>query len=285
MRARPNSPWAGILAAAALLSAGATGAAGQWVEEPGRGWVDVTLYHQDTREAFGVDGGVREFFGEGHAVSTSLFVTGAVGLFSGVDAWIQVPYHRLEFTDLAGDRRRTGVGDIRLYLRVRPTEYLGVSFPLTIRGGVKVPVGDFTVNSEVIPLGDGQTDWELMAEVGHSFYPFPAYVNGWVGYRWREQHEETDRDFGDEVFFLAQAGGNAGNVLFQLVAEGWDGGTPVVEGFRIPSAERSLFQVTPTVGYRLGPGSAEVGVRIPLAGENLPAGEALVLGYFASWGL
>ena len=278
--ARPGA----VLVTGILLAAGVADAAGQWIEEPGNGWVDATLYHQDTREVFGVDGQVREFFGEGHAVSTSLFVTGAVGLFSGVDAWVQVPYHRLEFTDLAGDRDRTGVGDSRFYLRVAPTEYLGVSFPLAIRGGVKVPVGDFTVDSEVIPLGDGQTDWELMAELGHSFHPFPAYVSGWVGYRWREKHEETDRDFGDEVFFLAQVGGNVGDVVLQLVAEGWDGRTPVVEGFRIPSAERSLFQVTPKVGYRLGPGSAQIGVRIPLAGENLPAGEALVLSYFATWG-
>lgn len=255
----------------------------QWVEEPGRGWIDVTLYHQDTREAYGVDGEVRRMFTEGHAVSTSLFVTGAIGLFRGVDAWAQVPYSRLEFTDLAGRRLRTGIGDSRLYLRVRPTEYFDVSLPLAIRGGVKAPVGDFAVNSEVIPLGDGQTDWEIMAEVGHSFHPFPAYVNGWIGYRWREKNEETLQDFGDEVFFLAQAGGNAGDVLFQLVVEGFDGGTPRIEGFEVPTASRSLFQVTPTLGYEIGPGAAKAGARIPLAGENLPAGTAFVFGYFTSW--
>ena len=39
-------------------------------------------------------------------------------------------------------------------------------------------------------------------------------------------------------------------------------------------------QVTPSVGYQTGPGVLEAGVRVPLAGRNLPAGPAIVLGYF-----
>ena len=205
----------GFAAAAILLATLSPAAAeGQWVEAPRQGWVDLSVYHLNTRDAFPVDGEVRAFnpFTEGHAVSTAVFVTVALGLFEGVDAWVQAPYQRLRFDDLGGERLRSGLGDTRLFLRVQPLRYFGSGLPLAIRGGVKVPAGDFAVESEIIPLGDGQRDWELMLELGHSFYPFPAYVSGWVGHRWREPNVEAARDFGDEVFFLVSAGAERGRL-------------------------------------------------------------------------
>ena len=269
------------------LAALATSAEAQWVELPGEGWVDLTVYYIDTREHFGFDGEVRDFFADGHAVSTSAFLTVAAGILPGVDGWLQVPYHRLQFDDAGDDRLRSGIGDTNLYLRIRPLHYLGSDFPFAVRAGAKVPVGDFAVDDfNIIPLGDGQTDWELMAEIGHSFWPFPAYVNGWVGYRWRSPNVQARRDFGDEGFFLAQAGGNRGALGFQLLVEGMKSVTTgVFEGIPVPNAERALFQVTPKVSYAVGPGTVSVGARISLAGKNLPAGTSLVLGYFSRWSL
>ena len=149
-----------------------------------------------------------------------------------------------------------------------------------------MPVGDFAVDSEVIPLGDGQTDWEVMAELGHSFFPINAYVNGWVGYRWREANEQAQRDFGDEAFFLAQVGGNYGDVGLQLIVEGMKTvTTPVIEGVRLPNAERSILQITPKVSYGVGPGMLSLGARVFLDGRSLPAGTSVVAGYFTRWGL
>ena len=273
--------WA-VLSLAAL----ATSAEAQWVEIPGQGWADLTAYYLDTQEVFDFDGDVRDFFADGHAVSTSVFLTLAAGILPGVDGWLQVPYHRLQYDDARDDRLRSGIGDTRLYLRIQPLHYLGSGFPLAVRGGVKVAVGDFAVDSEVIPLGDGQTDWELMLEIGHSFYPFPAYVSAWVGYRWRERNDKAQRDFGDEGFFLAQAGANYGALGFQLLVEGMESvTTPVIQGVPLRNAERSMLQVTPRVSYEVGPGALSAGARVSLAGKNLPAGTSLVLGYFSRWSL
>jgi len=253
------------------------------VEQPGKGWVDLTVYHIDTRQTFGSSGRRRSFFSDGHAVSTSVFLTIAAGLAPGLDGWVQVPYQRLRFDDAGGDRLRSGVGDTRLYLRVAPLHFFGSDFPLAIRGGVKIPVGDFNVDSQVIPLGDGQTDWELMGELGHSFYPVPAYVSGWVGYRWREENDLTLQDFGDERFFLVQGGWTYEGVGLQLTVEGWDGNPPIIEGLRLPNAKRQMLQVTPSASFAAGPGQIRVGARSALAGRNLPAGTSLVVGYFTNW--
>ncbi len=235
-----------IPAVVASLALHAPPAAGQWVEAPGAGWIDLTLYHQDTRSAFQFDGEERDFFADGHAISSAVFVTVATGLLPGVDVWVQVPFQRLRFDDARSDRVRQGIGDTRTYLRVAPLRLLGSGFPLAVRAGVKVPVGDFAVDSEVIPLGDGQTDWEVMAEMGHSFYPVDAYANGWVGYRWRAADDETRRDFGDEVFFLGQVGGRRGAIGLQLILEAMESvTTPRFEGVLLPNAGRGLVQLTP----------------------------------------
>lgn len=267
------------------LGASPAGSCAQWVEPPGEGWVQVALYHHDTHTVFGSEGNTERIFASGHSVATSLYTTAAVGLVPGLDTWVQVPVHRLVFEDAAGRHERTGLGDPRMYLRLGP-EVVRRSSPLAVavRAGVKWPGGDFPVDAEVIPLGEGQRDWEVMIEGGHAFRHRPLYVKGWVGHRWRETNEETARDPGDEWFAYVAAGGRFFERLtWKLAVEGWTSRTPKIQGISVPSAQREMLQVLPRIGWPFGGGRAEVGARIPLAGRNLPAGPALVLGYFVDW--
>ena len=151
-------------------------------------------------------------------------------------------------------------------------------------GGVKLPIGDFDVGSSVIPLGDGQRDWELMLEVGRSFYPVPVYVMGWAGYRWREARDNGRVDYGNERFLYLAAGGTAAVVDFKVALEGWDGATPVFSSVRAVGAEREMLRTNLSLLFDVGPGQLEVGARIPLRGRNLPAGSDWVLGYFTRLG-
>jgi len=255
---------------------------GQWVEAPGRGWISVATYHQNTREFFDTRKTQRSFLGEGHAVTTSTFLTAAAGLPGDVDIWAQVSFHHLQFDDVAGDRTSTGFGDSRVWLRVAPLRWLGSEFPFAIRGGVKLPAGDFDVDAEVIPLGDGQRDWEVMAEVGRSFYPRSIYTQAWVGYRWRELNVESRKDFGSELFFFAALGGQFRRLGYKFEIEGWDGRSGIVEGIMVPSFQRDMMQVTPSILVPMGPGQWDFGVRLALGGRNLPAGPAFRLGYFTA---
>ncbi|MXW17590.1 MAG: transporter [Gemmatimonadetes bacterium] len=274
----------GLLAVAVTaLGGGADDAVAQWVEEPGKGWIALAAYHQDTRERFGIDGDTRVFFAEGHAVTTSSFLTAALGLVPGFDMWSQFSFHRLRYDDVAGTRSSTGFGDARFWLRAAPLKWLGSAVPFAVRAGFKVPIGDFDVDAEVIPLGDGQRDWEVMAEAGHSFWPRTLYLSGWVGYRWREENPESGKDFGNEVFYFAQAGGRFGRWGWKVAVDGWDGASGVTEGVPVPSFQRDLVQLQPSLLYDVGPGQMEAGVRFALKGRNLPAGTAFMIQYFTRW--
>ena len=51
----------------------------QWLNDPGAGWVQATIYHHDTRRHYDALQNHRDFPEEGHAVTTSLFLTAAFG--------------------------------------------------------------------------------------------------------------------------------------------------------------------------------------------------------------
>ncbi len=259
------------------------------MEPPRNGWVSIALYHQDTRTAFDVEGDRTRFPGNGRAVTSAVFLTTAVGLVHGVDAWAQIPVQRLRFSDAAGTDEAAGLGDARLYLRAQPLRLLpgarGLEdLPFAVRGGIKIPVGDFDVGPNLLPLGDGQRDWELLLEVGHSLWPRPLYVMAWAGYRWREALEEGRTELGNERFFLGALGGDRGRAGFKVTVDGWYGDTPILNAVEARGGEREMLRLTPSLLLTLGPGQAELGVRRPLSGRNLPAGSDLFLGYFARFG-
>ena len=224
---------------------------------------------------------------DGRSVTTSLILNGVIGIYRGIDVWAQLPVHRLSFNDIAAERESFGLGDPRIYLRVGPGVFgTDLGIPIALRGGVKFPVGDFPVDSEIVPLSEGQTDLELILESGYSFYPIPVYTTVWIGYRWRFTNDEIERKPGNELFGYVAVGGEYSKLTWKLALEGqmgqkWESFT----GTRIILAEsqRELVQIQPALGWKLGEGVVELGTRIPIAGRNLPAGPALFMGYFYRW--
>lgn len=254
---------------------------------PGAGWAQVMLFRLDTRDQFGSEGRSEPFFASGHLQLTSLIATAAVGLFPGVEGWVQVPVHALRFAEVSGARERTGFGDARLFLRVGP-ELVGVSpesLPVgfALRGGLKLPASEFPVDAQIIPLTEGQRDREVMLEFGRGLSA-ATYAVGWLGYRWRERNERIDRKPGDERFTYLAVGGRAFRFTWELAFQGLWGATPRHLGVQVATARRKMLEVFPNVGLPVGPGQVELGGRIPLAGRNLPAGNALTLAYLLNWG-
>ena len=236
------------------------------------------MYYLDTREEFSRTGEVRNIRLDGHVQTASSFLTVALGILPGVDIWVQPSYHRLEFADLEGTRISWGFGDTRVYVRTAPLRLLGSDFPFAIRAGTKLPT-DFESGTNLIPLGDGQRDWEVLAEVGHSFWPRPFYAQGWAGYRWREAKDDGG-DFGNERFFNVSFGGGGDVLGFKIQFEGWYGGAFTTRGLLGAGEKREMVRLYPSLLVTAGPGQVELGSRIPLAGQSLATGPEMVVGYF-----
>lgn len=272
-----------LLAAFPLLAALPGSLRGQWVEPQGQGWASFTFYRQSGTRLFDRQAEKSTFQNDGSLDATSLFGTVALGVLPGMDVWVQLPVHRLRFDDAGGRRTSTGVGDLRLHVRGAPLRLVGWGLPLAIRGAVKIPAGDFPDDIEVVPLGDGQRDWELILELGGAAPGFwRSYGMLWAGYRWREEQTRRRRDFGNERLALAAGGAEFGPIGVKLQVEGSWGEAPSLEGLLIESARRSLVQIQAAVSGPGGPGRWEAGMRFPVAGRNLPADPGLVLGYFTS---
>jgi hypothetical protein len=253
-------------------------------ESPGSGWAQIAVFHHDTRETFGPEGNLRAFLTDGRAVTSSVYLTGAIGILPGLDAMLQLPVHRLSFDDAAGKREETGFGDPRLYLRISPQLFGVEGIPLALRGGVKLPGSDFPVDAEILPLTEGQRDWELMLESGHSFATLPLYVRGWVGYRWREENRDIRRVPGNERFGYLAVGGPLRRLGWELAIEGLSGLTPTQQGLAVRNSRRELIQIYPSLSAGLGPGQVELGGRFPVDGRNYPGGPAVSVGYSFRWG-
>ncbi len=267
------------------LSAPLQGLEAQWLEEPGQGWAEVTFIYHDTDQVFDQRGAERFIFADGRAITRSIFLTAVTGIHTGLDTWVQVPIHSITFNDAGSDLSNTGFGDPSIYLRVGTGILEGIpDVPLALRGGVKLAGGSFDVDSEVIPLGEGQTDWELLAELGHSFHPLPFWTVAWVGHRWRTENTDAVREPGDEWFWLWSVGGDAGPVEWTLTLDGLEGGTWTIEGLEVPTARRYLTQGLFELGRPIGPGTLSAGVRNAFRGRNLPSGTAWTLSYFVNFG-
>ncbi len=234
------------------------------------------LQHTDTR--FNFQGDRTPWLGNGVADSRGLFTDLIVGLHDRVDLWVQAPFFDLQFTDAVNARRTTGFGDIRAWVRWNPVN-LGGSTPISFRLGAKAPIGSSPLDAEIIPVGEGQWDVEAFGEVGHSFWPFPAYAQVWLGYRARFENTEKAKDPGGEYVFLAEAGGNpTGWSFVKATVDGFIGRKWVVEGFRT-NTSREIVTVQLGGALRIRAIWPEVGVRIPLRGQEFPAGVQYVIGF------
>lgn len=250
----------------------------------GAGWVQVSLYGQRAVEFFNPLGDRQDFLADSEFDTRSVFITGAVGLFPGVEVWAQVPIHRLNVDATSGSSRSNGIGDVRWAARFG-SEVLGWEAPVAVRLGAKVPGSDFPVDATVLPLTEGQTDFDLSVESGRALGDWPLYIMGWVGYRWRGENTEAARRPGDERFGHLAVGGMAGSFTWEVAADGLWGKAPLAHGVLLTNEGRRLLQLLPTVGYPVGPGRLEFTGQVPLYGRNLPVGVGLSVGFRTTWGM
>jgi hypothetical protein len=272
MRLATSLVLAGLVALPHSLSA-------QWTQgAAGKIWVKSALFIQNTDERYTAIGEREPYFAEGVAESKALYTDFILGLHPKLDFWLQVPYFDLTFTDLVQTLSETGIGDVRAWLRWNPIQLFGGRTPISIRAGAKAPVGESPIDAQIIPLGEGQWDLEGFGEIGHSFWPVPAYAILWLGYRVRFENTEQFNDPGNEFVFLVEAGGNP--IPGTFVKTTLDGfrGEPIERDGILTRSQRHITTLQFTGAVRTGPLWPEFSVRLPLAGQEFPAGVQFVIG-------
>ncbi len=250
----------------------------------GGGWLQLSAYGQRATSFFNPNGDRQSFLANSEFDTRSLFITGAIGIRTGLEIWAQLPVHNLVVESAGGDSRSSGVGDVRIAVRLG-SELFGLDLPLSVRFGTKVPGSDFPVDATVLPLTEGQRDWEISLESGLRLANRPTYLTGFIGYRWREENKEAAREPGDELFASLAVGGAVGSFSWEVAGNGLWGGVPLAQGFPLPGDKRRLIQVLPTLGVGFGPGRLEATGQLPIWGQNLPVGLGISIGYRLTWGL
>lgn len=266
-------PGVGALVLGALPAAAEAGA---WVLPAGRTELQVAFLHQDTSERYFLGGERIPYFFDGRSRTSGLYVDARHGLTHRFEALVQVPFFLLRFDDLSDDRRSSGLGDVRAGLRWNVFTSAPVA---TLDVRVKFPTGTFVNDAEVVPVGEGQWDLDLAAELAHSFWPRPFYLNGRAGYRFRGPNGESGIDFGNELFWLVEGGYTVNaRVGFKLVARGLHGQKGASFGIPIETLRREAIYLEPAVIIRAGESwFVELAAPFTVAGRNWPAGPVLGL--------
>ena len=251
----------------------------------GAGWAQISFFRQRSLSFYNQNGDVQDFLAASDFRTRSVLLTASVGLTEGIDLWAQLPIHNLDVRSDGGNSTSSGVGDLRFAVRVTPALF-GLDAPVGLRFGGKTPGSTFPVDATVLPLTEGQRDFEVSLESGTAFDFLPIYVAGWVGYRWRGLSDVREYNPDEETFGHLAVGGSVGELTLELGADGLWGQAPTVSGLTLSDDQaRRLLQIVPTVGYPVGPGKIEVSGQIPLAGRNLPTGVGIGVSYRTTWGL
>ncbi|MCI0433297.1 MAG: hypothetical protein L0271_06580 [Gemmatimonadetes bacterium] len=251
----------------------------------GQGWVQVSLYHSRSDEFYDITGNARPFLANGEARTSSVYVTGAIGVVRGIEVLLQLPVHRLVFEDVTGTRERIGIGDPRISARFG-TDLVGrPEIPVTVRTSVKLPGSDFPVDPNLLPLTEGQADLEVSVESGHAIAGPALHVVGWLGYRWRFEDAERNRKPGNERFARLGLGGSVRALRWEMAAEALSGQPLEQQGLALETAKRRLVQLAPTIGWNVGSAQLEVSGRINLSGRNLPTGPSFLAGVLIPFSL
>lgn len=269
--------------------------AGAWTTKSGSVWAKASWFRQTTSEWYtDVDQpillpdntlGVRKagsrqpYRFNGEYESTAIFLEAFYGVTDRIDVSVQVPWFDQAFDDdtRVDSPSDAGFSDVRLFAR---WNLIQKPLLLTLKGGVKLPTGEFVNEDGLIPVGEGQADYEISLQAGRSLWPLPAYANVDVGYRIRTENTDILRDPGDEWLVNAEIGYQPlPPLMLALKFEGLYGKAGRSFGLRNESLVKRITYLAPTVSWRIhGSTMLEAALRISMGGQNFPAGQQIVVG-------
>lgn len=234
-----------VIAALAVLTPQAAHA-GAWTLEKGQVWSKITGLYQATSEHYGKDGDPSAFPAD--YMAREVYLDVFYGVTKRFDLGVQFAAINRKFENFTSPMHRemfgyrakeSGLGDIRVFGKVNLVHEPVVG---TLKIGIKAPTGEFRAAPEAMSAGNGQWDFEVIAQIGKSYWPTPVYANVDLGYRLRETNETIHHNPDDELIYNVEIGGSPVEMLnLALKLEGISGAGRRVT-YAIPTAIVSLPQ-------------------------------------------
>lgn len=275
-----------------LWSFPASAFAGAWTLPKGSLWLKTAIFYQSTDSRFcsGQDAQSPAFhqvgctsagqstpfdpFIGGESTALIVYSEATYGVTGWLDLGVQIPFYRLEFTNMANPNRprSNSFGDIRFFAK-----YRALLKPLvaSLTVAAKSPTGKFDVDAEVVNVSEGQWDVDFFAEVSKSFWPIPGYASLGFGYRIRTDNDDFEHTMANEMIALGEIGYELiPRVMVKGTVDWLRGQRPRVKATNEPLLERrELLTIAPGVFYKLQKNlGLEASVRLPVRGQDFPDG-------------
>ena len=273
--------------------------AGAWTLGKGQVWSKITYMSLSTNEHYDNDGNVGEI--PARYKSQQVYFDVYYGLNDRIDVGVKIPYISNEFVDVssehpfhgAPDKKDSGLGDVRGVAKINLVQ--SADLVGTLKLGFKAPIGEYREVPEALSITGGQWDFDVVAQVGRSFWPVPVYGNVDLGYRLRGEYTDpnpsdaggVDRTYtpGAEFVFNAEAGYSPMDKLLvalkyeSIIGAEYDTINNPPAGSQVETLDQSVSYLAPTVLVGLHPNvSLEAQARMTVSGSRYFAGSTYGVG-------
>ena len=273
--------------------------AGAWTLGTGNVWSKITYMSLSTNEHYDNDGNVGEI--PARYKSQQVYFDLYYGLNDRIDVGIKIPYLSNEFVDVspehpfygAPDKKDSGLGDVRGVAKINLVQ--SADLVGTLKLGFKTPIGDYREVPEALSITGGQWDFDVVAQLGRSFWPVPVYGNVDLGYRLRGEYTDpnpsdaggADRTYtpGAEFILNAEAGYSPMDKLIialkyeSIIGTEYDTINNPPAGSQLETLNQSVSYLAPTVLVGVHPNvSLEASARMTVSGSRYFAGSTYGVG-------
>lgn len=251
--------------------------AGAWTMPKGKMYARFALNYYEADENFDEDGDRVDFNGNGEFYDVNASAYLEYGFIERLTLVANLTYKYLNYEDDAMESESFGIGDIDLAARY--LLYSGPGNALSVQGLLKVP--ETYDESDDVPLGNGQYDFEFRILFGQSLYPLiPGYCNLEAGYRFRREEPA------DEFRYLVEMGIDMTSKSYARVKldgiQGMGNEDPDVDvnGNPTTTSDYNLGKLDICLGYKLSQAyGIEIAYTPSLYGENTAVGSTWTIAF------
>ncbi len=265
-----------VLIVATILSTSTQALAGAWTQKKGGYYLKIAGGYLNSKDDIDAGGSRVQKAGLGELRDVNYSIYLEYGLMDRLTLVASAPYKRMKdtrtFVTGKAFEKRSGFGDLEMRLRWQGIQK---SYVASLAFGGKLPMWYDKDLGTRVPLSSTEVDLDGRLLLGKSLHPFPGYLTGEFGYRYR------GGTFSNEMFYGAEAGVTMGKFLVKGFISGIHTFGECVTTAEVGLiGDQNVLKISPGLIYNLSP-KLEIGLDLirVASGCNTGAGNTLLLGF------